>query len=174
MRAYFYLLLLSFLHLSAWAQAPYHWKLTDEDGLPDMEIYGLYQDTKGYMWIATDGGLCRYDGKNITTYTHPLQKRTSAASIQEDSKGNIWYKNFAGQLFFIDNKNQIQLFQLPDSIKLSTYFKYTLTENQLNISDYSYLHHYQFNTKKWTTDSIKGSHKKKCLAGTLALSLIHI
>jgi ligand-binding sensor domain-containing protein len=168
MRIYYHLLILSFFYLSTSAQTPYHWKLTDDDGLPDMEIYGLYQDSKGYMWIATDGGLCRYDGKDITTYAHPLQKRTSSASIQEDSKGNIWYKNFVGQLFFIDTNNQVQLFQLPDSIKLSTYFEYSLTKTHLNITTYSYLYHYQFNNKQWTIDTIVNSKNNNCLRGALA------
>lgn len=168
MRIYGYILILSFFHLTTSAQRPYHWKLTDDDGLPDMEIYGLHQDQKGYMWIATDGGLCRYDGKEVRTYIHPLQKRTSSASIQEDSKGNIWYKNFSGQLFFVDTNNQVQLFQFPASIKLSTYFEYSLTKNQLNIITYSYLYHYQFQTQEWTTDSIINENNKKCLRGAIA------
>ncbi|MBL4648900.1 MAG: histidine kinase [Aureispira sp.] len=153
MRIYYYILILSFLSLTTNAQTPYHWKLTNDDGLPDMEIYDLCQDSKGYMWIATDGGLCRYDGKNVKTYTHPLQKKTSAASIQEDTKGNIWYKNFAGQLFFIDTSHQVQLFQLPDSIKLNTYFQYYLTQTHLTITSSYCFYHYQFDSQQWTIDT---------------------
>ncbi len=153
MRTYYYILLLSFLYLTTNAQTPYHWKLTNDDGLPDMEIYDLCQDSKGYMWIATDGGLCRYDGENVKTYTHPLQKKTSAASIQEDTKGNIWYKNFAGQLFFIDTSHQVQLFQLPDSIKLNTYFQYYLTQTHLTITSSYCFYHYQFDSQQWTIDT---------------------
>ena len=104
MKNYYTLLILTLCYLSAKAQSPCYWKLTDDDGLPNMEVYGLYQDTKGYIWIATDGGIVRYDGTSITHYTHPRQRRNSAADIQEDHKGNIWYKNFAGQLFFIDEE----------------------------------------------------------------------
>lgn len=165
MSTYYYLLILSCFYLTTSAQAPYHWTLTEDDGLPDMEIYDLYQDSKGYMWIATDGGLCRYDGKNIVPYSSPLQKRTSTASIQEDAKGTIWYKNFSGQLFFIDSSHQVQLFPLPDSIQLNAYFEYSFTPNQLNITSFCYFYHYQFDCQQWIMDTI--AHNKQCLVKSL-------
>lgn len=32
------------------------------DGLPQTQVYSLYQDYKGYIWIGTKGGLSRFDG----------------------------------------------------------------------------------------------------------------
>lgn len=165
MKIYCPILILFSFCISAWSQTPYHWKLTDDEGLPDMEIYGLYQDNRGYMWIATDAGLCRYDGKNITTYNHPLQKSTSAASIQEDSKGNIWYKNFSGQLFFVDINDTVHLFEIPDSIKLNAYFEYSFTKNQLNIASYSYIYHHPFEEEHWLIDTVKNSYQSRCSVG---------
>jgi ligand-binding sensor domain-containing protein len=37
--------------------------ITEDDGLPDNEIYYLYLDKKGVIWISTNNGLCRYNGK---------------------------------------------------------------------------------------------------------------
>jgi len=39
-----------------------------EQGLPQSQVMSLYQDSKGFMWIGTKGGLCRYDGKNLKNY----------------------------------------------------------------------------------------------------------
>ena len=36
-----------------------------ERGLPFSEVYAVQQDTKGFIWIATGGGLFRYDGVDL-------------------------------------------------------------------------------------------------------------
>lgn len=36
--------------------------LTGEDGLSSGNVYGIAQDTQGFLWFATGDGLCRYDG----------------------------------------------------------------------------------------------------------------
>ena len=37
-------------------------KLSISEGLPHNGVTAILQDAKGYMWIATYDGLCRYDG----------------------------------------------------------------------------------------------------------------
>ncbi|WP_378175856.1 two-component regulator propeller domain-containing protein [Aquimarina sp. SS2-1] len=39
------------------------------DGLPHDVTYGIFQDTKGYVWIGTDDGLSKFDGKEFKNYT---------------------------------------------------------------------------------------------------------
>ena len=36
-------------------------------GLPSNEVNHVYQDGDGYVWIATNNGLCRYDGLHTRT-----------------------------------------------------------------------------------------------------------
>ena len=33
-----------------------------EDGLPDNRVVGLAQTADGYLWVATQGGVVRFDG----------------------------------------------------------------------------------------------------------------
>lgn len=42
--------------------------LTNDNGLPTNTIYSLCQDFKGFIWIATANGLCKYDGRSISVY----------------------------------------------------------------------------------------------------------
>ncbi|MFD2561142.1 ligand-binding sensor domain-containing protein [Aquimarina rubra] len=42
---------------------------TSADGLPHDITYGIYQDKKGYIWIGTDDGLAKFDGKEFKNYT---------------------------------------------------------------------------------------------------------
>ena len=43
-------------------------KLTVNDGLTSNIISAIAQDSKGYIWIGTNKGLNRYDGKIVVTY----------------------------------------------------------------------------------------------------------
>jgi len=44
--------------------------LNTRDELPHQSVYGFTQDTTGFMWIATYGGLSRFDGYRLINYTH--------------------------------------------------------------------------------------------------------
>jgi signal transduction histidine kinase/ligand-binding sensor domain-containing protein/CheY-like chemotaxis protein len=61
------------------------------DGLPSPHISHIMQDTRGYLWLATNGGMCRFDGEQFTTYT--IQDGLPSNTIThllEDQHGNIW------------------------------------------------------------------------------------
>ncbi len=87
------------------------WHLTDAEGLPSMEVYNMLQDKRGFMWLGTDNGVCRYDGKRFTTFFHPKQKGKAFSFLREDIKGRIWFVNFSGQIFYIEN-DKMNLFTL--------------------------------------------------------------
>lgn len=85
------------------AQDPYYTTISLSNGLPSNIIYDVLQDSKGYVWMATDEGLCRYDGFECITYTGPEQTSKSGGSIKEDKYGRIWYENFDGYAYYIKN-----------------------------------------------------------------------
>jgi AraC family chitin signaling transcriptional activator len=43
-----------------------------EQGLPTNLTKAIYQDKFGFMWVGTDAGLVRFDGKNFISYTRQL------------------------------------------------------------------------------------------------------
>ena len=58
-------------------------------------IRGIAQDNQGYMWFATNGGLFRYDGYNVTPYLHDPDNRNSIGSddlntVYRDRSGILW------------------------------------------------------------------------------------
>ena len=70
---------------------------TTEDGLPSSVIYQVMQDKKGFLWFATDAGICRYDGVNFKTFnTDNGLPDNDVLEIHEDSKGRIWLLSFSG------------------------------------------------------------------------------
>jgi hypothetical protein len=87
----------------AYAQQPYFISINDATGLPSNNVYNVVQDAKGFIWIASNEGLCRYDGKNFKSYKNPAQTSLPGSNIQEDSKGRIWYQNFDGFCYYVEN-----------------------------------------------------------------------
>lgn len=156
MRLYFYLLL--FFAFAAKAQQPYMWHITDEDGLPSMEVYNMLQDSRGYFWIGTDNGLCRYDGKYFKTYYHPKQRGKSFSYLQEDNKHRIWALNFAGQIFYIEN-DSMKLFEPFEKIYKSGFPRFCIDNKGLLwiFSTDNPPYYYSFETQKFNT--VKGLNK---------------
>ena len=109
--------------LLSFSQSPVTIHLTDKDGLPDYEIYDILEDSKGYVWIAANKGLFRYDGKVFTLFTIPEKRGLSVFGLIQDNKGRIWCNNISGQFFYVE-KDKMKLFvDLKDQIngKLSEF-----------------------------------------------------
>jgi signal transduction histidine kinase/ligand-binding sensor domain-containing protein len=63
-----------------------------EDGLPQTEVQALLQDSRGIIWVGTNGGgLSRFNGNTFQTFTtHDGMPDNIVYSLCEDSLGNIW------------------------------------------------------------------------------------
>jgi len=85
------------------AQDPYAISITEVNGLSSNHVYDILQDSKGFMWFATDRGLCRYDGFQFVSFRNKEQLSKSGSNISEDRYGRIWYLNFDGYLLYIEN-----------------------------------------------------------------------
>ena len=97
--------------------------LTDKEGLPDYEIYDILEDSKGYIWLAANRGLFRYDGKEYTFFSHPQKRGLSVFGLLQDDKGNVWVNNISGQFFYVDEEKMHLFADLKDQIngKLSEF-----------------------------------------------------
>ncbi len=51
-----------------------------EDGLPQSSVHAVVQGRDGYLWVATEGGLVRFDGVSFRTYG----RATDAAFESDD------------------------------------------------------------------------------------------
>ncbi|WP_125077707.1 sensor histidine kinase [Rufibacter latericius] len=69
--------------------------LDQEDGLASSHVLALVQDRTGFLWIGTNNGLQRYDGRRFIHYRYQAQNPNSLASdivdaLLEDKAGNLW------------------------------------------------------------------------------------
>lgn len=79
-----------------WGQTFYRVKnITVEDGISQSSIRTIAQDSLGFLWVGTNDGLNRYDGKTIKIYRAEKGDSTSLASSYasciRNSPGNkLW------------------------------------------------------------------------------------
>jgi signal transduction histidine kinase/ligand-binding sensor domain-containing protein/CheY-like chemotaxis protein/HPt (histidine-containing phosphotransfer) domain-containing protein len=69
--------------------------LGSEAGLPQNTVMQTLQDSQGFIWIATEDGLVRYDGYELRRYAHEHGKNASLPgnfvwAMQEDKGGDLW------------------------------------------------------------------------------------
>ena len=86
--------------------------LTTEDGLSQATINDLIKDSSGFVWIATEDGLNRFDGKEFKHYKHSESDSTSITGnvlnkLCEDKNGNIWVGTIGNGLNYYDRKANI-------------------------------------------------------------------
>lgn len=79
---------------SPWYQPQYVYKVWDnKNGLPQNTVFDLALDEDGYLWLATEEGLLRFDGgdfKIIEEKNTPGLSNSFFISISSCSRGGIW------------------------------------------------------------------------------------
>jgi len=73
------------------AQNPFIKHYTTEDGLPANEISIICPDHEEFLWIATRGGLVRYDGSSFRQFgPGDGLNQNKVMVMKEDSFGRLW------------------------------------------------------------------------------------
>lgn len=61
------------------------------DGLPHVNVYDMVQAPSGLSWIATENGLCSYDGNSFHNYTVSDGLPSNRVLVlSPDPEGNLW------------------------------------------------------------------------------------
>ena len=64
-----------------------------EDGLPQNSVHAILQTHDGFLWIATEGGLARFDGLNFRIFQQANELAFTSDDIcclAEDSRNDLW------------------------------------------------------------------------------------
>lgn len=96
------------------------------------------------MWFATNKGICKYDGSKFISYTSDQQSSVAGSTISEDRYGRIWYCNFDGYLYYVEN-GKLRTFNQPETIG---YFKYGIIQDDLYLIQKNKLLIYDLKTLK--------------------------
>lgn len=119
-RRYFLFLMTAVLSLGVCAQEFNYKHYSIEDGLPTNELYHVMQDSKGFIWISTDYGVCRYDGQEFLRYGVDDGLLTNIIfECYEDSKGRIWFRGMTAKGISYYENDTIKQILFPEKMMLS-------------------------------------------------------
>ncbi|HYE59437.1 MAG TPA: two-component regulator propeller domain-containing protein, partial [Rhodothermales bacterium] len=101
MRPSLRLLTLVMLGLPAWgavrAQVALLDPITRAQGSPSDYIFDLLQDRAGFIWMATDAGVVRYDGRDFVTWTTAEGlPHNYVYTLHELPDGALWIGTYSG------------------------------------------------------------------------------
>lgn len=97
------LLCLALLLTSLLAAQPYRFtQYTVGDGLPQSQVYAVLQDSRGYLWLGTQGGgLAKFDGRSFRNYsTKDRLHGNYVNALAEDKQGSLWIGTDRGLCHF--------------------------------------------------------------------------
>jgi diguanylate cyclase (GGDEF)-like protein len=66
---------------------------TVADGLPQVTVLDLAQDPTGFLWLATQDGLARFDGYRFETFRlreHPQLNHNYTNAVAAEADGTLW------------------------------------------------------------------------------------
>src|SRR5262245_50936069 len=79
---------------------------TTEDGLPQNSVNAIVQTRDGYLWLATFGGLARFDGVRFTIFNSantPGLNSNRMTALLEDRRGVLWLGTETAELMTLEN-----------------------------------------------------------------------
>lgn len=117
------------------SQSPNFKNFTVENNLPSSECYQVLQDKKGFIWVASDKGVAKFNGYQFENYTlEDGLPENCIIRMYEDPTGRIWFAGLSGKLAYHKN-NRIKSLKINDEIAKKmkgglvssmTYYKNTL------------------------------------------------
>jgi signal transduction histidine kinase/ligand-binding sensor domain-containing protein len=81
-----------------------------ESGLPQNTVHAILQTQDGYLWLATEGGLVRFDGLKFTVYdtqNTPALHSNNIRALFEDKQQALWIGTADGLTVFRSGSSAI-------------------------------------------------------------------
>ncbi len=145
---YLITLVLMFAFIASYGQnkLKIHYKI--EDGLLCNKVYVIAQDSKGFMWLSTDNGICRFDGQTFKRFsTSNGLPDNDLYGMDIDSKDRVWLSTFNRNLCFIQNNEvhtrfndtNLAKFKVTDYLTFESKLHTSLLVNERGRGDKYYL-----------------------------------
>ncbi len=110
-----------FIYQVGWTQRYNIKTFTTKEGLSNNYINSIEKDKKGFLWVATANGLCRFDGNYCTKfYNTPKKSETLADNAMSkvfcDAKGNMWVTHSIGLSRFVASNQTFENYNVGSNL----------------------------------------------------------
>ncbi len=79
----------------------------NDNGLPQNTVYSILQAKDGFLWLATEAGLVRFDGVDFRVFdtaNTPQLRSNFVNAVMEDKSGTLWVSTADGLISLRDGK----------------------------------------------------------------------
>lgn len=99
-------------------------------GKKDVPVNTIAQDFTGFLWLGTDEGIYKFDGKSAVSVSKSnsyLKKEITA--LYFDSKETLWIGTKNGKVYFITNNklDSVSFAKMPNAEKITSFFEINAT-----------------------------------------------
>jgi signal transduction histidine kinase/ligand-binding sensor domain-containing protein/CheY-like chemotaxis protein len=92
----------------------------NKNSLVHDDVRKIYKDNKGYIWICTKGGICRFDPKAERFLTILQGSGTDfkcyVFNVTQDHLGQIWFTTFDGLCKYDEKNNKVLYYREPEGV----------------------------------------------------------
>jgi ligand-binding sensor domain-containing protein len=134
--------------------------LSVKQGLSQGNVWDIYQDRPGFIWVATEDGLNLFDGYKFTIFrTDPADSFSISANnvdcFAEDKDGRLWIGTQNGLNLYDRRENRFHRFyhDATDPFSLSSSdigHVYVDSQNRIWVATIRGLNLYNAETNRWT------------------------
>ena len=101
--------------------------ISTEHGLSQKTVLAIHQDNNGFLWLGTQEGLNRYDGRKLKIFRHSNNDKSSIShdfirDIVEDKLGNLWVATRGGISRYIQKDESFESIILNENLTPNTIF----------------------------------------------------
>lgn len=153
----------SFILQAEKTRYPYIFNSDLNEGISQLSVMDIFQDSKGYLWFATKNGLNRFNGKEYIIYrredgNEQSLSNNSITSIAEDRNGNLWIGTGNGLNRIDLNTNRIKRYsvEINGAITNSIAAIYTDHSGHLWIGTWNGLSRYNSDNDSFESFSLDG------------------
>ena len=84
-------------------------KIGIENGVPATEVYHLFQDSKGYVWVFTEYGIAKHNGTVFNPACTNISFNESVAYSVTEFEGNLYFLNSKAEIYQINHDSAFQV-----------------------------------------------------------------
>jgi len=166
----FFFLLMPTVNSYAQNKLPFYFTIknfTQDEGLPQNSVNDIDQTKDGYIWVATNGGLARFNGisfKLFNKFNSPGLVSDRILSLFTDKEGRLWISTNEGLSFYY--KGIFKEFTEKDGLKIISSLEVKQDKNG-TIWVLTFPEFYQYKDGKFFKQEIKNDEKlrRQALAG---------
>lgn len=129
---FFFLILLYGLHDAIGQQPVLNFtNYSSENGLSQLSCYALAQDADGFIWVGTQDGLNRYDGRQFKVY---VQQHEAAKNLPSNAISSLYFDSLNNLLWTGTSRGLCLYNPSTDSIaKFSDFFPFAKVLENLSV-----------------------------------------